>query len=145
MEVDVLEGLSPPKDLKELIIFFYNGPRYPRWMLSRHHMDAPKQLDILELCDCSQLALIPEDSEIFIGLRELRIHFCDWARLPENMEGLLSLQSLEIWGCHNMDLLPKLPVQSLKKIIIKYCGVLSTTCKEEGHENWRIRSSKFPR
>ena len=83
-------------------------------MLSRHHPDAPKQLHRLELCSCSQLASIPEDSELFIGLRELRINSCDWDMLPQNMERLMSLQTLEISWCNKMELLPTLPqAQSL--------------------------------
>jgi hypothetical protein len=137
VEAEVLEGLCPPKDLQELLIIDYRGSRYPSWMLSRRHPDTPKQLQQLVLWRCSQLATIPEVTELFIGLRELHILECDWDRLPENMERLLSLQTLVIWGCHKMELLPKLPVQSLKKISIQWCDVLSTTCKEEGHENWR--------
>ncbi|CAD6255743.1 unnamed protein product [Miscanthus lutarioriparius] len=136
MEVDVFEGLSPPKDLRELIILFYNGSRYPSWLLSGHHPDAPKHLHKLELYNCSQLAAIPEGSELFIGLRELRIGFCDWDWLPENMECLVSLQSLWIWNCDKIELLPTLPQQVLKTIDIQRCHVLSRTCKEEGHPNW---------
>ncbi|KAG2564129.1 hypothetical protein PVAP13_8KG387600 [Panicum virgatum] len=133
---EVLEGLRPPKDLVELDIWSYYGSRYPSWMLSRQQPDAPKRLQKLVLrFNCSRLASIPEDSELFTHLRELHIMYCDWDRLPENMERLVLLQNLFIDGCKKMELLPTLP-QSLRKIRIHSCGLLSTTCEEEGHENW---------
>jgi len=46
---EVLEGLCPPKDLVDLTIQFYKGSRYPSWMLSRQHPDAPKCLQKLKL------------------------------------------------------------------------------------------------
>ncbi|XP_066338759.1 putative disease resistance protein RGA4 [Miscanthus floridulus] len=136
VKAEVLEGLCPPKDLQELVISYYNGSRYPSWVLSGHHPDAPKHLHQLLLYKCSQLAAIPEDSELFIGLRELVIKHCDWDRLPENMECLVSLQSLWIWNCDKIELLPTMPHQALETINILWCPVLSRTCKEEGHPNW---------
>ncbi|XP_039823557.1 putative disease resistance protein RGA3 isoform X3 [Panicum virgatum] len=134
---EVLEGLCPPKDLVDLTIQFYKGSRYPSWMLSRQHPDAPKHLQKLRLAFNSiRLASIPEDSELFTHLRELRISHCDWDRLPGNMEHLVSLQNLIIRGCDEMKLLPTLP-QSLRMIQISYSDVLRTTCKEEGHQNWQ--------
>jgi hypothetical protein len=132
---EVLEGLRPPKDLVELRIYDYRGSRYPSWMLSRQQPDAPKRLQILRFHTCSPLASIPEDSELFTYLRVLFIHSCEWDSLPENMERLVSLQKLIIVGCDKVELLPTLP-QSLRNIKIYHCGVLSTTCREEGHENW---------
>ena len=119
--------MPPAKDLDELIIYYYKGSRYPSWMFGR-----PQKL---ALHDCSRLVSIPEDSELFTHLRELHFMYCDWDRLPENMERLVSLQKLFIFDCDKMELLPTLP-QSLLKINIVWCGVLGTTCKEEGHENW---------
>ncbi|XP_039823564.1 putative disease resistance protein RGA3 isoform X2 [Panicum virgatum] len=133
---EVLEGLCPPKDLVELEIQLYKGSRYPSWMLSRQHPDAPKRLQKLLLMGCSRLASIPEDSELFTHLRELHIIKCDWDRLPENMEHLVSLQNLIIHGCDEMELLPTLP-ESLRMIQISSSDALSTTCKEEGHQNWQ--------
>ncbi|CAL4991112.1 unnamed protein product [Urochloa decumbens] len=134
VEAEVLEGLWPPKYLKELTISYYSGSSYPSWMLSRQHPYAC--LRKLEFHKCSRLAYFPEDSELFTRLQELRIQDCDWDSLPENMEHLVSLKSLEISGCSKLELLPTLP-QALRKIKIVCCGVLSTTCKEKGSENWR--------
>ncbi|CAN6373553.1 unnamed protein product [Urochloa humidicola] len=133
---DVFEGLCPPEDLQELAIWNYNCTlRYPSWMLSPQHPDAPKRLQTLALSWCSRLASIPEDSVLFKGLLELRIECCNWDSLPENMERLVSLQTLIIRMCDKLELLPTLP-QSLRGIEIIGCSVLSTTCEEEGHENW---------
>ncbi|CAN6226707.1 unnamed protein product [Urochloa humidicola] len=133
---EVFEGLCPPEELQELVIWDYDcSLRYPSWMLSRQHLDAPKRLQTLELRWCSRLASIPEDSVLFKGLLELRIECCDWDSLPESMERLVSLQTLDIRRCKKMEFLPTLP-QSLEKIGIFLCPVLSKTCNEEGHENW---------
>ncbi|CAN6226714.1 unnamed protein product [Urochloa humidicola] len=133
---EVLEGLCPPEDLQELTIQRYYSPSgYPSWMLSRQHPDSPKRLQTLELKRCSRLASIPVHSELFIRLLELRIEFCDWDSLPENMECLVSLETSIVERCLKMGSLPTLP-QSLREIQIDFCGVLNTTCKEEGHENW---------
>ncbi|CAO2142849.1 unnamed protein product [Urochloa humidicola] len=118
---DVFEGLCPPEDLQELAIWKYNHSlRYPSWMLSRQHPDAPKRLQTLALSWCSRLASIPEDSVLFKGLLELRIKSCDWDSLPESMERLVSLQTLVIDRCDKMELLPTLP-QSLQTLIIRMC------------------------
>jgi len=135
-QAEVLEGLCPPKDLEQLGIYDYRGSRYPSWMLSRQQPDAPKRLQILRFQTCSPLASIPEDSELFTHLRELHIITRDWDRLPENMEHLVSLQNLIIHGCDEMELLPTLP-ESLRMIQISSSDALSTTCKEEGHQNWQ--------
>jgi len=137
VEAEVLEGLCPPEGLQELRIYNYRGSRYPSWMFSPHYLDAPKQLHRLVLYSCSQVASIPEDSEFFIGLRELGIYHCDWDRLPENLERLVSLQELSISDCHKIENLRTLPHQSLEMISISGCGVLNRTCIQEGHENWR--------
>ncbi|CAO1940413.1 unnamed protein product [Urochloa humidicola] len=175
---EIFEGLCPPEDLLELAIWDYNcSLRYPSWMLSPQHPDAPRRLQTLVLRWCSPLASIPEDSVLFKGLLELCIQDCNWDSLPENMERLVSLQDLIIDGCRKMEFLPTLPQslqtliirvcdkmellptlpQSLQTLIIRMCdkmellptlpqslrgiqiigcSVLSTTCEEEGHENW---------
>ncbi|KAL6908173.1 hypothetical protein ACP4OV_002343 [Aristida adscensionis] len=117
VEAEVLEGLCPPKDLVELHIRFYIGSRYPSWMLNRQNPDAPNHLDKLVLYGCTQLVSIPEGCEFFIRLRRLRISWCTWDALPDNMECLMSLQELHINYCKDIKILPTLPY-SLKHIII---------------------------
>ncbi|CAO2206764.1 unnamed protein product [Urochloa humidicola] len=135
-EAEVLEGLCPPDHLVQLCIWYFCGPRYPSWMLSWHHPEAPKHLDKLELCECRRLVSIPEDSEFFARLRLLRIVSCIWDALPDNMEGLRSLQKLVIRSCKNIELLPILP-QSLEEITFVDVGKLKVSCKERGHRNWQ--------
>ncbi|WVZ49618.1 hypothetical protein U9M48_000959 [Paspalum notatum var. saurae] len=108
-----------PKDLQALTIYGYKGSRYPSWMLSgQQHPDAPKHLHSLVLKHCSYpLVSFPEYSELFMNLRELQIGWCAWDSLPDNMERLVSLQSLNIHGNgrNKMVFLPTLP-RSLHKI-----------------------------
>jgi len=132
----VLEGLCPPKDLVALTINRYKGSRYPSWMLSHHNPDALKHLQQLKLHNCSPLEYFPGDIELFSCLRELQVSLCNWDSLPENMELLVSLQSVLIMRCDKMERLPTLP-WSLVKIEIHGCRVLSRTCQVEGHENWQ--------
>ncbi|CAL4991099.1 unnamed protein product [Urochloa decumbens] len=166
IEAEVLEGLCPPEDLQELanrdqdieaavlledlqelanrdqdieaavLLEDLQELANRDQDIKAEHPDAPKCLQTLEISWCSRLASIPEDSVLFKRLLELRIKHCDWGSLPENMECLVSLQTLIIVGCNKMEFLPTLP-QSLLKIDIIQCGVLSTTCQEEGHENWQ--------
>ncbi|KAL6908176.1 hypothetical protein ACP4OV_002346 [Aristida adscensionis] len=134
---DILEGLCPPKDLKQLnICYFYQGSRYPSWMLNNDNPDSPKHLSKLELNYCIPLVSIPEDSELFVHLRELYICGGRWKALPDNMDRLMSLQELAIWNCREITHLPTLPC-SLKRIEIFGVYELSTTCQETGHENWQ--------
>ncbi|TVU04134.1 hypothetical protein EJB05_50298, partial [Eragrostis curvula] len=133
---EVLEGLCPPKDLERLLIWLYDGSRYPSWMLSRQNPDAPNRLYKLELCYCIPLVSIPEDSEFFIRLRVLHINRCSWEALPDNMDCLTSLQELVIEKCQEIKLLPTLPC-SLKRIEIRGECELRTSCQETGHENWQ--------
>ncbi|KAF8702054.1 hypothetical protein HU200_033399 [Digitaria exilis] len=135
VETEIIEGLCPPEHLVQLCIWYYCGSRYPSWMLSRQHPDAPKHLDKLELCECRRLVSIPEDCEFFARLRLLRIVSCIWDALPDNMEGLRSLQKLVIRSCKNIELLPTLP-RSLEEITFVDVGKLKASCKERGHRNW---------
>ncbi|WVZ49617.1 hypothetical protein U9M48_000958 [Paspalum notatum var. saurae] len=124
LEAEVLEGLCPPKDLQELTIDGYNGTSYPRWMVTNQHPDAPEQLQNLVFLYCGlQLTDVLKDSKFFTHLLNLTIKCCKWDRLPENMERLVSLQSLNIfsgvnnYGANKMGLLPALP-QSLRELRI---------------------------
>ncbi|MFS9531609.1 hypothetical protein Q6247_25915, partial [Klebsiella pneumoniae] len=79
---------------------------------------------------------IPEDSDFFARLRLLRIVSCIWDALPDNMEGLRSLQKLVIRSCKNIELLPTLPL-SLEEITFVDVGKHKASCKEKGHINWQ--------
>ncbi|MFS9531817.1 hypothetical protein Q6247_27125, partial [Klebsiella pneumoniae] len=58
-----------------------------------------------------------------------------WDNLPDNMESLKSLRSLDICHCYEIDFLPTLP-DSLKYITIYGNRSLYKSCKEEGSPNW---------
>ncbi|WVZ49523.1 hypothetical protein U9M48_000872 [Paspalum notatum var. saurae] len=118
MQAEVLDGLCPPENLQELTIEAYDGSGYPSWILSgQQHRYVPKHLRklVLEGCRCP-LASFPVH---FMNLLELAILCCEWDSFPENMERLVSLQSLHIVGnrCNKMVLLPTLP-RSLREITI---------------------------
>ncbi|WVZ49611.1 hypothetical protein U9M48_000952 [Paspalum notatum var. saurae] len=101
---------------------------------------------------------LPENMERLVSLQSLSIVGCGHSKstmvlgptLPrslrkiwvyrsnlviENMEHLVTLESLDIHDCDSMEVLPTLP-RSLKKIYISG-EVLGRTCQEEGHENWQ--------
>ncbi|XP_051198993.1 putative disease resistance RPP13-like protein 1 isoform X2 [Lolium perenne] len=126
VQAEVIEGLCPPKDLESLTIEDYKGPRYPSWM----HNDGPKHVNHLELIDCSPQPG-PELGGFCTCLRELTISSCSWAALPDYMEHLTSLRSLEILYCHNIQSLPALP-QSLEHLTLNGCRVVSmSSCRLE--------------
>lgn len=131
-EAEVLDGLSPPWNLEQLTIRKYNGSRYPSWMLSPDYPGAKG----LNLDNCFLPSTIPPSSGFSKSLRNLHISDCDSESLPENMDCLTSLESLWISGCNKIKDIPTLPT-SLFSIRIYSCHVLSSTCQEEGHENWR--------
>ncbi|XP_048559957.1 putative disease resistance RPP13-like protein 1 isoform X2 [Triticum urartu] len=117
VEVEVLEGLCPPKDLEKLELCGYNGARYPNWMVGRQN-GGLKCLQVLKLWKCS-LGPAPV-FEVFTLLRVLSLSACIWVTLPDNMVRLKSLEELSIELCQNIQSLPALP-HSLKKLSIKYC------------------------
>ncbi|CAL9009303.1 unnamed protein product [Prunus brigantina] len=82
----------------------------------------PHCLGTLSLADCN-LSEIPGDLSILSLLKHLNISRNPILRLPEKMNGLIMLQTLEIQGCAKLRTLPKLP-QSLRKLHASYCTSL---------------------
>ncbi|XP_006663104.1 putative disease resistance protein RGA3 [Oryza brachyantha] len=135
VEAEVLEGLCPPVDLETLKINGYHGTRYPTWMVGQQN--GPEDLQVLALDGCSRMERIPGDSKLFTHLRVLKIRFCSWGSLPDNMERLMSLEELHLWRCREITTLPTLP-QSLKEISVYQCSdVLHSSCLTIGHPNWQ--------
>ncbi|KAM3405764.1 hypothetical protein ACQJBY_000026 [Aegilops geniculata] len=133
-EAEVLEGLCPPVGLEALCISYYNGSRYPDWMVGKLN-GGPKDLQILEFCHCSRLGPGPE-LEAFPHLRTLSLEDCSWDALPSNLEHLTSLKALKIEKCMNIRSLPTLP-QSLKEFHLFFCDdELVKGCQTEGDLNW---------
>ncbi|ONM63130.1 Pleiotropic drug resistance ABC transporter family protein [Zea mays] len=111
---EILNRLLPPEDP--------TNHRYHGWMMGGQAPDVAAE--VLEgLCP-------PKD------LATLTINRYKGSSMPENMEPLVSLQSVLIMRCDRMERLPTLP-RSLAKVEIHGCRVLSRTCQSEGHENWQ--------
>uniref|UniRef100_A0A0D9XVB7 Uncharacterized protein n=1 Tax=Leersia perrieri TaxID=77586 RepID=A0A0D9XVB7_9ORYZ len=125
---EVLEGLCPPTELQTLDIRYYKDSIYPSWMIGQHN--GPEHLNVLRLWGCSRLESIPEESKLFTHLCKLKIRFCSWDSLPDNMERLSSLEELELIGCQKITSLNMLP-QSLKKIRVGFCNAEQFT---NGHK-----------
>ncbi|XP_037473916.1 putative disease resistance protein RGA3 [Triticum dicoccoides] len=131
---EVLEVLCPPVGLEVLLIYDYNGSRYPDWMVGKL-TGGPKNLKLLEIYGCSRLGPGPQ-LEAFPHLRMLNLEDCSWDALPGNLEHLTSLKALKIEHCMNIRSLPTLP-QSLKLFILRCCDVeLMKSCETEGDPNW---------
>ncbi|XP_044985704.1 disease resistance protein RGA2-like [Hordeum vulgare subsp. vulgare] len=134
VEAEVLAGLCPPVGLEQLSIWYYNGSRYPDWIVGRLN-GGPKDLQRLEFRNCRQLGPSPK-LEAFPHLRRLCLVECSWDTLPGNMEHLTSLEILDIERCMNIRSLPTLP-QSLKVFALWYCNMdLMKGCETEGDPNW---------
>lgn len=138
VEAEVLEGMCPPLGLEELHIRYYEGSRYPDWMMGKNSC-GPKNLQKLHLHGCSQL-VAPAIVEAFPNLRVLKIWFCQWGALPDNMEHLTSLKQLEFFGCFFIPPIPTLPTlpMSLEKLYVRDCLVeFMESCQTVGHPNWQ--------
>ncbi|XP_044350903.1 putative disease resistance protein RGA1 [Triticum aestivum] len=135
IQAEVIEGLCPPVGLETLHIFYYQGTRYPDWMVGKHN-GGPKDLQELWLNGWSQLGSGPE-LEAVPHLRVLRFSACSWKFLPNNMEHLTSLKELSITDCKNIRSLPTLP-QSLKMFRLEGCNdEFMKSCETVGHPNWQ--------
>ncbi|KAM0845351.1 hypothetical protein ACQ4PT_056434 [Festuca glaucescens] len=134
VKLEVLEGLCPQKDLEELIITRYSGPRYPNWMVGRQN-GGPNRLQVLDLRGCSLLGLAPV-FEVFTQLRVLSLRGCDWVTLPDTMVHLKSLKKLSIYHFPNIEYLPVLP-QSIEEFELKRCSkVFTRSCQTVENPNW---------
>ncbi|XP_047083349.1 putative disease resistance RPP13-like protein 1 [Lolium rigidum] len=135
VKLEVLEGLCPQKDLEELILTKYSGPRYPNWMVGRQN-GGPNRLQVLDLRECSLLGLAPV-FEVFTQLRVLSLEGCDWVTLPDTMVHLKSLKKLSIYYFPNIEYLPVLP-QSIEEFELKRCSrVFTRSCQTIENPNWK--------
>nr|XP_027076196.1 putative disease resistance protein RGA3 [Coffea arabica] len=98
---DVLDGLQPHPNLKELAIRGFMGDQFPQWL-----MDLPTTLPKLERLEfnfCNRCReLLPLQN--FTSLKELVIHRCGGlTNLPSDMlHSCTSLQKLQVTDCHNL-------------------------------------------
>lgn len=134
VETKVLDGLCPPVGLQELYIWYFEGLRYPNWMVGKHN-SGPTDLQTLAVWGCTQLG--PQLPKAFPHLQSLSIWYCEWKVLPGNMESLTSLNKMVIGGCLNIQSLPTLP-QSLEEFTVLKCNdEFMESCQTVGHPNWQ--------
>ncbi|XP_078158469.1 putative disease resistance RPP13-like protein 1 [Carex rostrata] len=93
-DVEILDGLCPPPQIKELVIQRYSGKRFPTWILENN--DNVIHLQHLELSHCDGIEALHRINELS-DLLSLSIcflpRFKTWVPLP------LSLTQLEISNC----------------------------------------------
>jgi hypothetical protein len=136
VEVEVLEGLCPPKSLLTLHIRDYHGSTYPNWMVGKQY-GGPTNLHNLWLYRCTRLEPAAELFEVFVHLRLFMLWFSNWHTLPDNMELLMSLQVLNIHCCLNIRSLPALP-RSLEKFTLMSCNEeFMRSCQTADDPNWQ--------
>ncbi|KAK9144796.1 hypothetical protein Sjap_004699 [Stephania japonica] len=139
---EVLEGLQPHPNIKELGILYYPGAEFPTWMqmgdplssfprlshLSLHSLynleewlldwkenESLPALQSLELYWCSQLKSLPVQLCNLTSLKSLHIVFCDHLlSLPLELTRLTSLERLTIGHCPSLRSLPCLAMQGQK-------------------------------
>ncbi|CAM0958883.1 unnamed protein product [Alopecurus aequalis] len=134
VQTEVLEGLCPPVRLERLEIEYYNGLKYPDWMMGTKN-GGLKNLQQLRLWECerpSELALA------FPQLRVLELWFCSWDALPGNMNSLTSLKELVIVRCLNIQSLQTLP-PSLEEFRLEDCdNKFMKSCQNKKHPYWEM-------
>ncbi|XP_071934810.1 putative disease resistance protein RGA4 [Coffea arabica] len=139
---DVLDGLRPHPNLEVLLIFFFMGDQFPRWL-----MDLPTTTTLLESATtlpklarlefnhCNRCReLLPLQN--FMSLTELQIDGCDGlTNLPGDMLHLcISLQELRVTNCNNLISFP-LDLQqtpSLLLLVLTCCPKLKTSMTPKG-------------
>ncbi|KAJ1687314.1 hypothetical protein LUZ63_018704 [Rhynchospora breviuscula] len=94
IDVEILEGLSPPPQIKKLAIKGYSGKRFPSWILENN--DNIKYLKHLELADCVGMEALARINELY-DLQYLSISFLprlnSWEPLP------MKVTQLELSHC----------------------------------------------
>ncbi|XP_052151750.1 putative disease resistance RPP13-like protein 1 [Oryza glaberrima] len=127
IQLEVIDGLCPPSQLRKLEIRRYDGWNYPSWM-SQSQNCLIRSLKCLTLSGCHNLEALPELGELFIHL--LKFTLVDLPnlkllpRLPD------SLESLYMVSLPKIKLLPRLP-DGLKSLDIIWCWALVVTCTED--------------
>ncbi|XP_057781373.1 disease resistance protein RGA2-like [Salvia miltiorrhiza] len=119
---DVLEGLQPHSDLRELKIFDYKGKRFPLWTEKMSVRDAPQgswvllnNLMSLELWDCRECEEIPMLGHL-PNLKSLKLFgmpkLAEWAEIEisdgSEVKLFPRLQHLSIMWCRQLKSVPRL-------------------------------------
>ncbi|KAL4614015.1 hypothetical protein ACB092_07G024800, partial [Castanea dentata] len=113
---DVLDGLQPHSNLKELSIYNYHGSKIPTWIqdgLLQNH----KMLEMLKISKMPNLISLTNQLDNLSALNEFRLRNCDKIEsLPEGLQNLHSLRELYILGCNNLLSLPMNGLQGLSSL-----------------------------
>ncbi|XP_027076464.1 putative disease resistance protein RGA3 [Coffea arabica] len=132
---DALDGLQPHPNLEELVIWYFMGDQFPRWLMDLPTATTLPKLVRLEFKFCNRCRELPP-LQNFMSLKELRIYDCDGlTNLPGDMlHSCASLQKLTVFGCSNLIFFP-LDLQqtpSLLELELSYCPRLKTSMTPKG-------------
>ncbi|XP_027117825.1 disease resistance protein RGA2-like [Coffea arabica] len=130
---DVLDGLRPHPNLEQLLILYFMGDQFPRWL-----MDLPTtlpKLARLKFNSCPRCKELPP-LQNFTSLKELEIFECHGlTNLPGDMlHSCTSLQKLQVNFCYNLISFP-LDLQqtpSLLDLVLCECPKLKTSMVPKG-------------
>jgi NB-ARC domain len=108
-DVDILDGLCPPRQIKDLSIYGYSGKRFPSWILQNNNNFI--HLKHLRLASCPHLETLQNIKELS-NLRSLKIMYLprlkSWGPLPSK------LTQLDLFDCVTLSFMLK---EDLKKIM----------------------------
>ncbi|GLU17198.1 hypothetical protein SLE2022_335890 [Rubroshorea leprosula] len=149
---DVLAGLKPPPNLRDLTIVCYGGEKCPSWMepglsesfslnnlvdlnilrcrklKSMPIMIGLSSLQQLRISDCLELTRIGDGVFAFpASLRELRIWSCPRLEtIGDSLSTLTCLEELDLIQCEDLRLIPIMSgLSSLQQLRIYYCFELT--------------------
>ncbi|GLT58324.1 hypothetical protein SLA2020_312250 [Shorea laevis] len=146
---DVLAGLKPPPNLRNLTIECYGGEKCPSWMepslsesfslnnlvglkilkceklKSMPIMIGLSSLQQLRIQNCLELTRIGDGAFAFpVSLRQLRIWSCPRLEtIGESISTLTCLEELHVFRCEDLRPIPSVNgLSSLKKLTIQFCN-----------------------
>ncbi|KDO37252.1 hypothetical protein CISIN_1g018478mg [Citrus sinensis] len=92
----------------------------------------PPSLKSLRVQGCSKLESIAETLDNSTSLETIHIFYCENMKiLPSGLHNLRQLQEISIEGCGNLESFPEggLPCAKLKEVVIRWCGRLEALPK----------------
>jgi len=152
LAIDILECLSPPRNLQKLKIFGYPGCSFPDWM------ERLRYIQVIEISHCIELQVLPPIGQlehlrklklyelpsikdvrsdvygtsnvVFRSLEELSfgsmVKWENWAD-AENRQFFPNLQKLQINRCYNLRELPYMVMGlAIKELSLSRCGSYSS-------------------
>ncbi|KAF3445197.1 hypothetical protein FNV43_RR14891 [Rhamnella rubrinervis] len=128
-------GLKNLTSLKHLVIMYC--PSLVTLPQSVQNLSALQSLTILGCCP--EFTSLPEELQYLVGLHTLEIRSCPGLdALPEWIEKLISLRSLAISDCQHIVSLPKgiQRLAGLQHLSIQDCPQLLERCRMQNGEDW---------